>query len=99
MSAFGNPSDSLVPNSDVEQVESCTKLFHWLSGGGPSGLKPIHLQNSLATEHRDEVLEHLTAIVNLLAKGKAPVSIAPYLAGASLTALPKKDNDLRPVAV
>ena len=34
-----------------------------------------------------------------MAKGDAPEGLAPFLAGATLTALPKKDNDLRPVAV
>ena len=34
-----------------------------------------------------------------MAKGDAPLSLAPFLAGATLTALPKKDDDVRPVAV
>ena len=36
---------------------------------------------------------------NLLAKKEAPRDLAPFLAGATLTALPKKDNGIRPVAV
>ena len=99
MSSFGNASDSLVPQASVDLVESCIRSFHRLSGGGPSGLRPIHLQNCLATEHRDEFLEQCKSIINLLAKGDAPLSIAPLLAGATLTALPKKDNGIRPVAV
>lgn len=96
---FGNASSSLVPISDVESIEGCIRSFHRLSGGGPSGLKPIHLKNSLTTEHRDEVLEKCSSLVNILAKGEAPDYLAPFLAGAALTALPKKDNGLRPVAV
>ena len=38
-------------------------------------------------------------MVGLLARGEAPSSLAPYLAGASLNALPKKDNGIRPIAV
>ena len=57
------------------------------------------LKNCLSTEYRDEMLERCTALVNILAKGEAPVSIAPFLAGGNLTALPKKDNGIRPVAV
>ncbi|CAL4144301.1 unnamed protein product [Meganyctiphanes norvegica] len=34
-----------------------------------------------------------------MAKGDAPLIVAPFLAGATLTALPKKDNGIRPVAV
>ena len=99
LNAFANASSSLVPLSDVETIENCIKSFHRLSGGGPSGLKPIHLKNCLTTEYRDEVLERCSALINTLAKGEAPDDVAPCLAGANLTALPKKDNGLRPVAV
>ena len=99
MSAFGNSSSALVPLADTNLIEKCIRSFHRLSGGGPSSLRPIHLQNCLSTEHRDEVLERCTDLTNLLAKGEAPASLAPFLAGANLTALPKKDNGIRPVAV
>ena len=99
LSALGNPSNSLVPLADVDLVERSIQSFHRLSGGGPSGLRPIHLKNCLTTVHRDEVLERCTALVNLLAKGEAPNSLAPFLAGATLMALPKKDDGIRPVAV
>ena len=99
LSAYGNASSSLVPVADVSLVEQCVRSFHRLSGGGPSGLKPIHLKNCLSSEHRDEFLERCTALVNLLSKGEAPGCIAPFLAGGNLTALPKKDNGIRPIAV
>ena len=99
LEALGPARSSLVPLSDVAATEQCIRSFHRLSGGGPSGLKPIHLQNCLTTVHRDEVLERGTALTNILAKGEAPMSLAPFLAGANLTALSKKDNGIRPVAV
>ena len=99
LSDFGNASTNLVPVADVDMTECCIRSFHRLSGGGPSGLRPIHIRNCLSTEHRDEVLEHCTSLLNCLAKGEAPSSLAPFLAGATLTALPKKDNSVRPVAV
>ena len=99
LSAFGPASSSLVPTTDVDTVEQCIRSFHRLSGGGPSGLRPIHLKNCLSTIHRDEVLEQCTALCNILAKGDAPLTLAPFIAGANLTALPKKDNGIRPVAV
>ena len=99
LSSFGNASISQVPLADVALVESSIRSFHRLSGGGSSGLRPIHLKNCISTEHRDEVLEHCTALINILAKGEAPAKIAPFIAGATLTALPKKNNDIRPVAV
>ena len=99
LSAFGSASSALVPLTDVDTVEKGIRSFHRLSGGGPTGLRPIHLKNCLSTEYRDELLERCTALVNILAKGDAPTSLAPFLAGATLTALPKKDNGMRPVAV
>ena len=45
------------------------------------------------------VLEHFTSVVSLLSRGSAPSMLAPFLAGATLHALPKKDGTLRPVAV
>ena len=88
-----------IPHAEVDLVERCIHSFHRLSGGGPSGLRPVHIKNCFSTEHRDEVLEHCTALINCLAKGDVPMSLAPFLAGATLTALPKKDNGVRPVAL
>lgn len=47
----------------------------------------------------DEVVAHLTAVCQLLARGEAPASLAPQLAGASLHALPKPSGGVRPIAV
>ena len=99
LSTLGNSSSTLVPTITAVSAEESIRSFHRLSGGGPSGLRPIHLKNCLSTEHRDEFVERCTALVNLLAKGDAPESLAPFLAGGNLTALPKKDNGIRPVAV
>ena len=67
LSTFNNVSSTSVPLADVVIVEKCIRSFHRLSGGGPSGLRPIHIKNCLSTEHRDEVVERCTALVNLLA--------------------------------
>ena len=90
MSGLGNQSNNWVPVIEVDSVETAVRPFHCLSGGGPSGFRPIHFKNYLTTEHRDKVLERYTAVVSILAKGEAPVAIAPFLAGASLTALPRR---------
>ena len=80
-------------------MDQSIRSFHRLSGGGPSGLRPIYLQNRLSTEHRDEIVQQCTSLVNLLAKGDAPRCLVPFLAGGNLTALPKKDKGIRPIAV
>ena len=99
LSSFSQASRHLAPQVDAARVDTCLRSFHRLSGSGPSGLKPLHVQDVANTSSRDELLEHLTSLVNIVARGDAPPSLAPYLAGAGLTALPKKDDDIRPVAV
>jgi len=89
----------MAPAFEGDVVDRTVRSFHRLSGAGPSGFKPIHLRQAFVTEHRDELLHHTTALVQLLAQGRAPRSIAPVLAGASLSALPKKDGNVRPIAV
>ena len=69
------------------------------SGAGPSGFRPQHLKDALSKAHADEVTHQLTLVCNVLARGEAPAQLAPFLGGASLSALPKKDGGLRPIAV
>ena len=47
----------------------------------------------------DQAISAVLDVVNLFARGEAPTSIAPYLCGASLLALKKKDDGIRPIAV
>ena len=84
---------------DVEAVEKALKSFKRGSGAGPSGLRPEHLKAALVPGLRDEILRHMTLLVNLLARGEAPPEIQQWLCGASLTALPKPSGGLRPIAV
>ncbi|KAI0979762.1 hypothetical protein GJ496_010290 [Pomphorhynchus laevis] len=44
------------------------------------------------------LLDTLTHLVNHLLSGSAPNSLAPFIAGANLFGLPKKDGGIRPVA-
>ncbi|KAI0979166.1 hypothetical protein GJ496_011426 [Pomphorhynchus laevis] len=45
------------------------------------------------------LLDKITHLVNHLLSGSAPNSLAPFIAGANLFGLPKKDKGIRPVAV
>ena len=78
LSNLGNASSALVPLIDADLVERCIRSFHRLSGGGPSGLRPIHLKNCMSTVHRDEVLMRCCALINTLSKGDAPINLAPF---------------------
>ena len=99
MHALGPIGNNTAPSLSSDTVEGAIRSFHRLSGAGPSGLRPLHLQEALCTELRDEVIEHTTTLVQLVASGRAPQGVAPWLAGATLTALPKKDGSVRPIAV
>ena len=48
-------------------------------------------------DHR--LSEPLTRVCNILAGGKAPLQVAPWLAGAPLIPLIKRDGGVRPIAV
>ena len=98
-SPFGAASPGAAPEVDAEAVEQAVRSFNSHSGAGPSGLRPVHLKECPTVAHRDEVPEHLTAVVRLMVRGRVPASIAPWLAGAQLVALPRKDGGIHPVAV
>ena len=68
------------------------------SAPGPTGLSIDHLRE-LCRLPGIELIPHLTQVCSLIASGRFPASIRPLLFGARLTALQKKDNGIRPVAV
>ena len=92
-----HPAASVVVT--IEDVRRAIKSFPKGSGCGPSGLRPQHLRDALVPGFEDEVLRQLTAVINILLRGEAPDGARSFLSGASLTALPKDDGDLRPIAV
>ena len=80
-------------------------LFSFPKGtaAGPSSLRVQHLIDAAQIPLPISIGSSLGDIVNLLAAGKAPLSVARFQAGGSLTALNKfKDGsppDIRPIAV
>ena len=44
-------------------------------------------------------LESLCRLVNIMSAGNVPTEVAPFLCGASHTALSKKSGGFRPIAV
>ncbi|CAE7525196.1 unnamed protein product, partial [Symbiodinium sp. CCMP2456] len=99
LAVLGPARPALVPEFDAEAVIKAVRSFHRASAPGPSGLRPDHVREALATPHGDEVIAHLVSLSNLLARGEAPAAVAVHFAGASLHALPKKHGGLRPIAV
>ena len=87
----------LAPGFDVDAVTQALRRFPSDTAPGPSGLRVQHVLDAVG--HGVGLLDQLTAVVNLLAQGRACPSIAPLLAGAGLVALPKPSGGIRPIAV
>ena len=83
----------LAADITASSVERVLRTFPRDSAAGPSGTRVQHFVEALTPGHCTPVLEQLTAVVQLLARGGAPPDVAPYLAGASLMALPKEWRD------
>ena len=80
-------------------VLKCIKSFRKGSGGGPFGLLPEHLMAATEVVIHADILKNITALVNMIVNGEIPDQIKPLLMGASLSALEKPNQDLRPIAV
>ena len=70
---------------------------------GPSGLRIQHLLDAAQVHLPIPICPSLRGVVDILASGRAPVSVSKFLAGGSLTALVKNKEgrplDIRPIVV
>eukprot|EP00731_Ephydatia_muelleri_P000193 Em0001g193a len=70
---------------------------------GPSGLHIQHLLDAAQVHPPTPICSSLRGVVDILASGRAPVSVSKFLAGGSLTALVKNKEgrplDIRPIVV
>ena len=84
-------------------IRQAIRSFPKGSAGGPDCLRPQHLldlTSSTAGPGGVSLLRSLTAFTNLVLSGNTPVIVVrPFLFGASLVALKKRDGGLRPIAV
>ena len=72
------------------------------SSPGPSLLRANHLKEAISCPSAacgTRALRALSELVNLLAAGRAPEQVAPYLCGAILIPVKKKSGGLRPIAL
>ena len=72
------------------------------SAGGPDCMRPQILKDMIAKsngETRENFLNSLTSLLNLVLAGKVPESIRPLFFSANLFALSKKCRGIRPIAV
>ena len=97
------PPPDLIPCSLSRDILiNCVKSFPKDSAAGVSKFYAKHLSYAFlcpSPAYADQAICAVLNVVNLLARGDAPTSIAPYLCGPSLLALKKKDGGIRPIAV
>ena len=68
------------------------------TSGGTMGLRPEYLLAALHQTTPVGFLTTLTKVVNWFKDAKVPLAVQPHFAGARLTALSKKNRDIRPIA-
>ena len=70
---------------------------------GPSGLHIQHLLDAAQVHLPTPICSSLRGVVDILASGRAPVSVSKFLAGGSLTALVRNKEgrplDIHPIVV
>ena len=87
---------SAAPEADAEAVLNALSSFPRYSAGGPCCLRPNHLREAMCPGIRDQLLDNLVSMVNILLRGQALESMRDHFVGASLVALPKGDETHRP---
>ena len=87
---------------DSQDVLSALRGFPRGTNPGGSGFRAQHLLDAIwgfTAPAASDCLQALTVWVNHLLSGKAHPWLSPWIAGAPLTALRKKDSCVRPIAV
>ena len=69
----------LAPEIATELVARCLRAFPADTAPGPTGLRAQHLKDANVAGHSEAFLSQLTAVVALLAQGRAPDFVAPVL--------------------
>ena len=83
---------------DFQLLQQVMRSFPKGTACGASGLRAQHIIDLLGTKNKKFAVTFVALLQNL-ADGKAPASLAPLLASAPLLALLKKDGSIRPVAI
>jgi hypothetical protein len=90
--------DSLLELDAPAIIKAC-KSFPPGSTGGPSGLRPCHLQEMLESDDDFDLAEALAAFSSDLVNGLLPSESRNWFCGARVIGIPKKPSGVRPIAV
>ena len=80
----------VAPELSPDDVLKALHTFPAATAPGPSGLRAQHLRDAFLPGAGEGLLQQLTAVVNLLAQGRACAAAAPGLAGANLVLCPSQ---------
>ena len=108
-----HPASSIIPLAKTtgllppitvseEEIVRAIRSFPNDSTRGPDGLRPQHLNHMtgpITNGGAQALISALSRFVTVVLEGKVPMSIRPFLFGASLMALTKKEGGIRPIAV
>lgn len=86
-----------VPFSEND-VERALRSFASGTGAGLSLLRPDHLKDLLTPIMRQPILQNIALVCDVIADNRALLDVQPFIAGAYLTPLLKKDAGIRPIA-
>lgn len=84
------------PPFSTETVKAALASFNPCAAGGLFGYKPALLQQCMATDSF-HFANTITDCVNMLAQGRAPDFLQPFLAGGNAIALKKGEDAIRPL--
>ena len=91
------PRAAAPPAISARQVRGCLRSFKLGSSGGLSLLTPQHIKNACSVPGSTTEAS-LTAALAVIVAGAVPEADQPYMCGARLVGLVKRDLSLRPVA-
>ena len=93
------PSDLVQLEFESSDIRRACKSFPPGSTGGPSGLRPVHLQEMLKADDDDNLSQSLASFVSDFNMGRLPQATRPWFCGARIVGLQKEPSGVRPVAI
>ena len=93
------PEDCIQICVSPELVLKKLRAFPKGSAAGPTGIRASHILNAIQVHNQNSALLILTDFVNHLAKSMASKDVQPFLSGAFLIGIGKKDGGIRPIAI
>jgi len=93
------PSNTPQAKIDAKLVLQKLRSFPKGSAAGPTGTRASHILHAIQVKNPTSALETLTDFINHLSSGLVPSEVQPFLAGAYLIGLSKKDGGIRPIAI